>query len=200
MALLIDGYNLLHASGILPRGIGPGTLERSRNALLNFLAEAIEPGELKHTTVVFDANDAPPGLPRAVEFHGMSVRFATQYENADELIEELIKADTSPRKLVVVSSDHRLHRAARRRRATPVDSDKWYAEMLRRRASGASKSPDGPSKPTGPTNAGEVEFWLRQFGEVDSPSAPSTKPADADAESRYPFPPGYGDDLLEEDR
>ena len=30
MALVIDGYNLLHASGILGRGIGPGSLERSR--------------------------------------------------------------------------------------------------------------------------------------------------------------------------
>ena len=42
MALLIDGYNLLHASGILGRGVGPGGLERSRLALLNFVAERVE--------------------------------------------------------------------------------------------------------------------------------------------------------------
>ena len=30
MSLLIDGYNLLHAVGILGRGIGPGGLRTSR--------------------------------------------------------------------------------------------------------------------------------------------------------------------------
>ena len=46
MALIIDGYNLLHASGILGRGIGPGGLERSRSALLNFLAESLDERQL----------------------------------------------------------------------------------------------------------------------------------------------------------
>ena len=63
MSLLIDGYNLLHASGILGGGLGPGGLERSRLALLNFVAEAVDAKELAHTTVVFDAAGAPPGLP-----------------------------------------------------------------------------------------------------------------------------------------
>ena len=30
MSLLIDGYNLLHAAGIMGRGAGPGGLQRSR--------------------------------------------------------------------------------------------------------------------------------------------------------------------------
>ena len=42
MSLIIDAYNLLHASGILGKGIGPGGLERSRNALLNFLANTLD--------------------------------------------------------------------------------------------------------------------------------------------------------------
>ena len=69
----------------------------------------------------------------ALEHRGITVRFAAQYEEADELIEELIRADSAPRRLVVVSSDHRIQRAARRRRAKAVDSDVWYAELVRAR-------------------------------------------------------------------
>ncbi len=61
MSLVIDGYNLMHVAGILGRGVGPGSLQRSRLALLNFLAESLDPRELPRTTVVFDSHDAPGG-------------------------------------------------------------------------------------------------------------------------------------------
>jgi len=64
MSLLIDGYNLLHVTGIIGRGVGPGTLQRGRLALVNFVAESLDPEELPHTTIVFDAHDAPAGLPK----------------------------------------------------------------------------------------------------------------------------------------
>ena len=49
MSLLIDGYNLLNAVGIVGRGVGPGGLERSRLALLNFLAESLSVEEIPRT-------------------------------------------------------------------------------------------------------------------------------------------------------
>ena len=104
MSLLIDGYNLLNSVGIVGRGAGASSLERSRMALLNFLAESLDPEEVPRTTVVFDAARAPPGLPKVVEHRGLTVRFARGYEDADALIEELIRAETAPRKLTVVSS------------------------------------------------------------------------------------------------
>ena len=201
MALLIDGYNLLHASGILGRGIGPGTLERSRNALLNFIAESLAERELSVTTVVFDAREAPPGLPRTVTFRGITVRYAERSSDADELIEELIAAHHSPRRLTVVSSDHRLHRAARRRRARAVDSDRWYAQVIRERIDRA-RPKSLPAKPAGPPSEGEVQFWLREFGMSESEperaeertgERPLQPPAD------NPFPPGYAEDVTEDD-
>jgi len=180
MSLLIDGYNLLHASGILGGGLGPGGLERSRLALLNFVAESVNAKELAHTTVVFDAAGAPPGLPSALTHRGLSVRFAAHYESADELIEELIRADSSPRRLTVVSSDHRLHRAARRRHARPIDSDRWYADMLRRRQGRRRGDLPHAQKPAGPATVDDVDFWLKQF----------TRDAAPDDEI---FPPGYAE-------
>jgi uncharacterized protein len=194
MALVIDGYNLLHASGILGRGIGPGSLERSRAALLRFLAESLDDEELSQTTVVFDARDAPPGLPRRSKQHGIAVRFAEKDSDADQVIEELIRADSAPRRLTVVSSDHRLHRAAHRRKATAVDSDRWYADVLRQRIDRQRGKLDG-GKAADPPNEGEVHYWLRQFG-LEEP--PAQEPKD-DQSPLSPFPPGYADDLREDD-
>jgi predicted RNA-binding protein with PIN domain len=183
MALIIDGYNLLHATGLGGTGPGPRGLERSRLALLNFLAESIDPADLAGTTVVFDARHAPRGLPHTLQHRGLTVRFAAGYESADELIEELIRADTSPRRLTVVSGDHRLHRAARRRRVKAVDSDVWYDEMEKRRA--AMPMEEAPAKPVHPA-ASELESWLRLFD--DEPDVPGAEGDDI-------FPPGYGEDV-----
>ena len=163
MALLIDGYNLLHVTGIVGRGIGPGTLQRSRLALLNFLAQSLDPADLPHATIVFDAHEAS-GLAQVTDHCGMSVHFAAKYPSADDLIEELIVADSAPRRLVVVSSDHRIQRAARRRRAKPVDSDVWYAELIRARRERHESQADAPARPSAPLLEEDVNYWLRQFG------------------------------------
>ena len=228
VAILIDGYNLLHGSGILPRGVGPATLERARAALLNFLAESLEAGEVPQTTVVFDAAAAPPGLPRLVEHRGLKVRFADAGQSADDVIEELIRLDSTPRRLTVVSSDHRLHRAARRRKATPIDSDRWYHEVRERRsARGAppdAGKPASQSKPGFTVSEEETAYWLTQFGldaesratdhdhstqhsahhdrDADTERAdedPDFEAADSDESGYDPFPPGYGEDVTEDD-
>jgi predicted RNA-binding protein with PIN domain len=164
MSLIIDGYNLLNVVGIVASGAGPGSLERSRLALLNFLAESLEEKELAATTIVFDAENPPPGLPRVVAHRGLTVRFASHYPDADTLIEELILANSAPRHLTVVSSDHRLHRAARRRRATAVDSDVWYREIVARRRARRISAQAQPAKPPIPLLAEDVDYWVRQFG------------------------------------
>jgi uncharacterized protein len=209
MPILIDGYNLLYVTGIVGRGSGPGGLERSRLALLNFLAASVDPRELPHTTVVFDAHDAPPGLPRIVKHQGITVRFAANQETADDLIAELIRVDSAPRRLVVVSSDHAVQRAARRRKAKAVDSEVWYPELIRARQERVEASAEGPARPAVPLLSEDVSYWLRQFGGESeltallsqSPSAKprySQQPSGESEDSPFdnPFPPGYGEDLL----
>jgi predicted RNA-binding protein with PIN domain len=184
MALLIDGYNLLHVTDIFGAA-GPGTdLHRTRIALLNFLSVAISKRERRQTTIVFDAAGAPPGLPRTISHQGMTIHFAPRNSDADEMIEDLLQQHRTPRSLVVVSSDHRVQRAARSRGATFVDSAEWYAE--RRAALRASEVEKGTAKPEVQPTTDELNYWLGQFGEV---------PAVDDSDS--PFPPGYGDDLQE---
>ena len=213
MSLLIDGYNLLHASGILPRGSGPSTLPRAREALLNYLVAVLPPEELTQTTIVFDAADAPPGLPDVYTQRGLTIRFAREHATADDLLEVLIRNDSAPRKLTVVSSDHQVQRAARRRRANTVDSDLWHADIRRRRRDEGAAS-ETEIKPIAPLNEAEVQHWLEEFGDVDIsqpaskiPPASESNGAERAARTKTidecdlsnPFPPGYGEDLLSDE-
>src|SRR3954465_3525471 len=130
MALLIDGYNLLNVTGIFAEA-GLGTdLHRTRLALLDFLAASIDRRERRETEIVFDAAGAPPGLPRQLMHGGITVHFAQRHSEADEMIEELLEECAAPRNLLVVSSDHRVQRAARHRGASFVDSEEWYRDVL----------------------------------------------------------------------
>lgn len=218
MPLLIDGYNLLNASGVFAKGRGAHKLERARGALLVFLGDSLSDEELRTTTIVFDAKDAPPGLPRRETFRGIQVRFASRHAEADDLIEELIREETSPRQLTVVSSDHRLQRAARRRKATAVDSDKWCAEVLRQVHQRERDRTADLAKPTLPLEEEDVEAWLSKFGDIEVPAEEAkqnehTEPMVPHDEHkpggpkndqgvddiRNPFPPGYAEDLLEEE-
>ena len=210
MGLLIDGYNLLHESGLLGRGRGPQQLERARSALLRFLENSLDEAERAATIVVFDAKNAPHGVPRASRHAGIEVLFAAEHAEADDLLEELIRADSAPRQLTVVSSDHRLQRAARRRKAKAVDSDRWYARRVRERNLPQSRSTNRAkestsAKPEMPLSQAEISECLRQFSsppaETQQPEKPVARPWQNDAESNdpdNPFPPGYGEDLLED--
>jgi len=158
MKLIIDGYNLLHASGVFGAGRGEKAFEQSRRALLDMLADLLGEG-VSDAVVVFDAARAPDGLPARYLHRGIRVWFAREYPDADSLIEELVEGATSPH-LVVVSSDRRLQAAARRRRARAVSCEEWLSEAkaARRRA-----SRPGEAKPPEPGPEG-AEYWKRYFG------------------------------------
>jgi predicted RNA-binding protein with PIN domain len=137
---------------------------------------------------VFDAAGAPPGLPHTLEHERMQIRFARRHSSADEMIEDLLEEHPAPRSLLVVSSDHRVQRAARRRGAAFVDSEEWYTQQRvarRQRDQASEESARERARPT----AEELNYWLGEFGEP---------PAASDATDN-PFPPGYADDLAEED-
>lgn len=167
MPLIIDGYNLLYVTGIVGDVSGQGgTFQRSREALLNFLAASLPEAELSHTTIVFDATDAPPGLPRTTTHRGMTVRYASDYSDADALIEQLIRDHHVPKSLLVVSSDHRVQRAARRRRAAFMDSDRWYAELWQQRlATERAAGHEGHDKPVIRLTPAEIEYWVKKFSD-----------------------------------
>jgi len=164
---LIDGYNLLFALGVLVRG-QPAALAKARRRLLDLLHEA-HAGGPDALTVVFDARHPPPGLPREYDEEGIHVTFAAGDAAADDLIEELVRRAPVPERLTVVSNDHRVREAARRRNCG-VQGCAEFLDALEARRRPAGPPHDPPAKPDGASGA-ETDRWLRAFADLDNDPA-----------------------------
>jgi predicted RNA-binding protein with PIN domain len=130
------------------------------------LAECLTADQARRTTVVFDAQRLPAGESQIVSRRkGMQVMFSVGYEDADTMIEELIAGHSHPKKLLVVSSDHRIQTAANRRRARAIDSDVWWDQIENASQANPSTSQTQPAKEIQDSHDWQAEF------EVDSPEA-----------------------------
>jgi predicted RNA-binding protein with PIN domain len=166
--LLIDGYNLLHAAGLARVRYAPGDLERARHRLLGMICEKLSPAEQLRCTVVFDAGENAPDAAREHRHHEIRVLFAPPGFEADDLIEELIQQHPAAKQLIVVSGDHRLHKAANRRNAHPVDSDRFWDRLQHRPDARTTLVPEAPPppKPEEPASTSPATAaWLREFGD-----------------------------------
>lgn len=154
--LLIDGNNLLHASDVFPTGSDRSTAAAQR-ALVVELSRGMSASEAAGCVVVFDGR--PLGNVDAADSAGLKVLHPRKGHEADTLIESLLESAAEPTRLVMVSSDHRLQRAARHVGATAVDSEVYWREWKQRRS--AAETVD--EKPASPPSE-EVQEWLEKFG------------------------------------
>jgi predicted RNA-binding protein with PIN domain len=162
MHYLIDGYNLLFCVGQLTPN-RPANLEPVRTELLRMLQTRFPAGG-DPVTVVFDARRAPPTVKERNEYHGIEV-LVTRDEEADDLIERVIKQAASPKRLGVVSDDHRLIRAARRRGCATIETAAFYEMLL---TPAPAKRPRPAADPERPSlSADEVQVWMKEFGELE---------------------------------
>jgi uncharacterized protein len=164
MFYLIDGYNLLHAMGILSGAVGPAGLERARFNLLGVLRGAHGP-EADKVTIVFDAADPPRGLPARFDYHGLHVAFAVDQEQADDLIEELIRQAAAPKNLTVVSDDRRVQQAARRRNCVAQGCEDYLRSLQKKRLANRPRDGSALGKPHGLSDA-ETRHWLNEFADL----------------------------------
>src|SRR5207247_7725085 len=161
---LIDGYNLLHAMGVLSGPVGPHGLEKARLRLLGLLHGSFAE-ESSAVTVVFDASAAPPGAVAEVEHRGIHVVFALGKQEADDVIERLVRTASAPKSLRVVSDDHRVQRAARRRHCVVMECEAFLVWLNRRRRQQGARAGETPEEREG-LSAEEARQWLAEFGDV----------------------------------
>lgn len=178
---IIDGYNLMHAAGLARGKLVGKQLEAARLRLMQRLAYQMTKEERSGTTVVFDAKAMLEVSTQDELIEGIRVRYPEPGHEADELIEHMIAVDPQPRKLRIVSSDRRLHRAARERMAVSIPSDRFLDELDARRplhTDGGALAPKRPPVPLPPQNVeanvdskvpGDVDYWLKEFGEIEVP-------------------------------
>ena len=199
--LIIDGYNLIHAIGLLTavgRGASrtggkekvmfpkkpisaiptsnqeptlsgryePGVLERARETMLELVIKDLPESWRKETTIVFDALEPPEFLPSSYTRSGVHIVFARDYQDADEMIIEMVQNAQRGESVVVISSDHRIQATVRRRHFIYHDSDQWYfggMKLPERQHSDNSKKAQEKPTPDAPLSKEETEYWLRFF-------------------------------------
>lgn len=170
MRILIDGYNLMHARGLMDRKFSPESFRKARRRFLLDLATALDPVDAHQTTVVFDASKPPHDRPERAMLKGIEVIFAVGDENADARIELLIAAHSAPKSLTVVSSDQRVRQAAARRRATVVLSDEFLSKLTESRKRARKQAESSMTAEEQARSAGlaprEAAFWLAEFAHV----------------------------------
>ena len=157
MPLVVDGYNVTH-SPLPPQLAG---LDEAR--LCRLLAAS--PWAGGGITVVCDGRPKPAG---AVESPVGEVRliYSGQRRSADDVILEMIRTETAPRRLTVVSNDREIQKAARRRRCRVLASDRLIRALTAcaRTPHRPSKSRPIPGRKITPLTETEIHHWLEQFG------------------------------------
>jgi uncharacterized protein len=167
MRTLIDGYNVMFAAGLMGRKFGPAAFRKVRLRFLNDLAATLDPVDAHATTVVFDANDAPGHVPASTSHKGITVLYAVDHDSADERIEDLIAHHSNPRALTVISSDHRIQRAATRKKAKVLSADDFLNRLdsLKERKRLTIEVHEESTREELLTPI-ESAFWLEEFREV----------------------------------
>ena len=226
MDYIIDGYNLIFQCGLQTRSATDDMLRKARRRMINEILAGVTKSVAQRITIVFDAAERPLlAKGNSETIGGMKIFYADQYDDADSMIEHLIAKHSVPRKLTVVSSDHRLHKAALRRKAVPIDSDVWFDQM---QANKLNRSPrrsgqGGNAKVSAAKSNEELQAidWQSELGTDDvdiakiqaqlesedlasEPEAETERveegcEPESEVEAPFnPFPPGYGEDLLED--
>jgi predicted RNA-binding protein with PIN domain len=154
--IIIDGHNLLHSiykmeeDSEVISDIGLSRIIGRYLKLTGQKGEIIFDGTGPRDKVIFDRVD------------GVEVLFAGIGTDTDTVIEGKIKTNTAPKRLMIVSSDRRLRRAARSRKATSIKSEDFW-NSVQKQLSRKRPKKEPTAKRQGLSES-ETKQWLEIFG------------------------------------
>lgn len=152
MGLIIDTYNVLHCTHVLP----------SRHAMMGAtdLCRLLDESSWRSSRIAVVCDGSPK--PDETDYTGsVKLIHSGSGSDADSVIEKLIASDTAPRDLTVVSNDRRVQRAARRRRCRVMTAERFLRQLVSE-TSNRTASSSSDSDP--PASKADTEYWLREFG------------------------------------
>jgi len=155
MPLLIDGYNLLWAvqkSGESMEALDDAELCRILSGYLVLTGQRAE--------IIFDGT-GPPAKQAFDNLKALDVLFSGRDRDADTVIEDKIRTDSAPRRLMVVSSDRKVRKAAQVRKAASVKSELFWIDVCK--AMSKKRKVREPQGKRGGISSGETEQWLKFF-------------------------------------
>jgi predicted RNA-binding protein with PIN domain len=155
--LIIDGYNLLRAVQSFSEQPFNITDVQLCLVLSEYLVRVKKKGK-----IVFDGI-GPRDKTVFKNIKNLEVIFSGTSREADDIIEKLVLENTAPKRLIVVSSDRRIKTAAKKRKATALDSADFWMEVIKALEKKRRRKPEPQAKFTGISEL-ETDFWLREFG------------------------------------
>lgn len=157
MPVLIDGNNLQHAAfdEQPERPVGRVKLCQILGVWARRFGERV--------SVVFDGPVPDGGLLQQFGDSHVTVTFSGSGVSADSVIGALIAADSAPRRLIVVSTDREVARAAKRREATSTRSDEFWQLVLSDLQKPQRSADEPPEKRRG-LAGDQADEWLRAMG------------------------------------
>jgi hypothetical protein len=160
MPFVIDGYNLVHSVRKLSEEFGAISDLEVCEVCRHFLSAARQDG-----VIVFDGL-GPVDKAAYNSMGRLAVVFSGERE-ADSVIEDMIQESSAPKRMVVVSTDRRVRRAAKKRKAVPVRSEEFWPAMLERIEREAKRVREPNEKRYGIPDH-QIDRWLDLFGLDDN--------------------------------
>jgi hypothetical protein len=175
--LVVDAYNVLHTQGVLPPHLaGPEVHEliemigasRYKRHRAIVVCDGV-PGVEARGTGSGGANEAMARKSREERRSGhasVDVVFAGPGREADEAIETILQSHSAARRMLVVSTDRRIRRAAAKAGATSMTSGDFLrdiaADLERHKGAGLSHRPSFATDL--PLSRLDVAYWLAHMG------------------------------------
>jgi len=153
---VIDGHNLLHAIPKIDEGAASINDEQLCRIISNYMKLTAQTAE-----IIFDGV-GPRDKSGFDNINGLEVSFAGLGTDTDSVIEDKIRASTAPKRLIIVSSDRRLRKAARTRKAASIKSDNFWNNINKQLNKKRPKKEPG-AKRHGLSDS-ETKQWLDYFG------------------------------------
>ena len=153
MPLLIDTMNVLHVTGVLPPDLA-GLHVADLAALLG-----VGRHRAHHATLVCDGQGPATSVGSRID-----IRYSGRGKSADDVLKLMIQKSSSPRRLIVVSSDHAVMRAARKRRCVVMPSEA-FLRQLAADVEGIAKPRGAPAKrlPATSMSQEQIAKWEHIF-------------------------------------
>ena len=190
--IIIDTYNALHVTGVLPPELAVGEPEA--------LAQLIAASRFGSEAVWLICDGVPRGASRVGR---IVIEGAGPGKSADDHIAAFLDRSSAPRRLTVVTSDRAIQRKARSRGAEWVKSEDFLAMLAddarrKKPAKPAARKPD-PRRSV-PLNGREVAGWMTLFeisAEQSAIQAAPSLPKQPSTSTRAPSRPRSDDAALE---
>ena len=156
--IIIDGYNLIEATPEQFKKMP--TLENRRNHLLKMIQST---PQLKNITVyvIFDGKSSERNHLKYRQ-KNISIIFSGKEQDADAVIQKMIRQNASRKSLHIISSDREIQHTARDHHARISSSQEFWKQLRDKRPvqTNLNKSVSGGEKEL---NKSEVQEWLDIF-------------------------------------